>query len=64
MNSDAVLRRLNTIALDRSLSDLQRETIELAIKHIKGQDDYLLDLRDDITDLTTPPSGENHDTKR
>jgi hypothetical protein len=64
MNSDAILRELNRLVNDRTLNTRQRSIVEQAVQHIRLQDDENHGLKDDITDMNIPQSGENHDTKR
>jgi len=55
MNSDAVLKELNRLSNDPELTTRQRNTIDIAIQHIKLQGVENETLREDITDMTIPP---------
>jgi len=50
MNSDDIIRRLNRMVNDPKLSPKLRNEIAEAIRHIKKQDDEMLELKEDITD--------------
>jgi hypothetical protein len=58
MNSDAILRELNRLANDKRLSPRMRSVIEQAMQHIRLQDQENHGLKDDITDMNIPRSGE------
>lgn len=61
MNSDTVLRLLNT-AIHRGKfiegkesTNMPIDQLEVIKQHILTQDEDLVNLRDDVTDLTLPP---------
>ncbi len=58
MNSDAILRELNRLVNDRTLTTRQRSIVEQAMQHIRLQDDENRGLKDDITDMNIPPFEE------
>lgn len=59
MNSDAILRQLNRLANDRQLTQQQRNIIHATIQHIRKQDDEMLTLKEDITDMTMPEDADD-----
>ena len=59
MNSTEILRQLNRLVNDRQVPRSVRKVIEQATRHIILQDDEMLNLKEDITDLKIPR--ENQD---
>ena len=54
MNSDAILRELNRLANDNTLTSRQRSIITQAMAHIRKQDDDVSEIRDDISKWRVP----------
>lgn len=54
MNSYEILKNLRRLENDRAIPHRQREIIRLAIQHIEKQDDEIIELREDITDVSIP----------
>ncbi len=60
MNSDQILKELIRLESDRTLSHRARGVIRQTIQHIRQQDSEMLDLREDITDVIIPQTGEEN----
>jgi hypothetical protein len=54
MNSYEILKNLRRLVNDKSLGTRQREIARMATQHIEKQDNEILELREDITDVTIP----------
>ncbi len=54
MNSYEILKNLRRLVQDRTIGHRQREIIRLAVQHIELQDDEIIELREDITDVSIP----------
>lgn len=60
MNSDNILRNLNRLVNDQTLTHNQRNIASLAMQHIRRQDDDIAKIREDVShwrdpDDDTPP---------
>ncbi len=54
MNSFEILKQLRRLLNNRNIDTRSRTIINLAIQHIILQDDEILELREDITDVSIP----------
>ena len=54
MNSNTVLKLLNRLVNDRSLSGSQRSVIQQTMQHIKLQDQELDKIREDVSNWRNP----------
>ena len=54
MNSDAILRELNRLANDTTLTSRQRSIITQTMQHIRKQDEDVEELRDDVSKWRVP----------
>jgi hypothetical protein len=54
MNSYEILKNLRRLLNDRKIDQRSREIIQTAVNHIVLQDDEILELREDITDVSIP----------
>ncbi len=54
MNSYEILKLLNRMVNDRNIEKKWHQIIRAAMQHIEFQDGEILELREDITDVTIP----------
>jgi hypothetical protein len=59
MNSEYIIKLLNRMLNDRSLSARHREIVTQTVQHIKLQGEELQKYKDDITDMKIPRENQS-----
>ncbi len=54
MNSSTIMKLLNRLVNDPSLNASQLSIIHQVIQHVKIQDQEMLELKEDVTDVAIP----------